>query len=192
MQDPGRGVSRVKRRGGHASSRVGRQGGDLGRIRFDAGMAGSRDSRGLTSIVGNEARSRTTAWTSTTEAGRATAEHHWRIRGECADSIATKLWAENLIQAFRRSLGLQAVADIADKTDTSLCSGPSRSAMCRRFGQSMSQWIEKAGDPYIELVAAYGVVSPLIEDPCRRKCAGSFFLGEAAIWTHKTERQCRA
>ena len=39
----------------------------------------------------------------------------------------------------------------------------------------MSQWIEQEDDPYIELVAAYRVVSPLIEDSCLRKCAGYFF-----------------
>ncbi|CAK0814541.1 unnamed protein product, partial [Prorocentrum cordatum] len=66
-------------------------------------------------------------------------------------SIATVDGPNNLIEAFRRELGSQVVSDIGEKTDAYFYAGPGRSALTRRLGQSMAQWIEAEQEAYDQL-----------------------------------------
>ncbi|CAK0868870.1 unnamed protein product, partial [Prorocentrum cordatum] len=70
-------------------------------------------------------------------------------------TIATADGPNNLIEAFRREPGTQVVSHIGEKTDAYFYAGPGRSALTRRLGQSMAQWIETEVEAYDQLQRAY-------------------------------------
>ena len=76
------------------------------------------------------------------------------------DSIAISIGPNNLIQEFRRQLGPQVVSDIGEKTDSYFYAGASRTALTRRFGQSMPQWIETEEEAYAQLARTYKLLVP--------------------------------
>ena len=79
-------------------------------------------------------------------------------------SIAIAEGPNNLIEAFRRELGTQVVSDIGEKTDAYFYAGPNRSALTRRLGQSMAQWIETEEEAYDQLQRAYKLLVPDVGD----------------------------
>ncbi|CAK0848377.1 unnamed protein product, partial [Prorocentrum cordatum] len=69
-------------------------------------------------------------------------------------SIAIAGGPNNLIEAFRRELGIQVVSGVVERTDADFHAGPGRSALTRRLGQSMAQRIETEEEAYDQLQQA--------------------------------------
>ena len=59
--------------------------------------------------------------------------------------------ANKLVQALGRSLAMQINADMEKCTDKYVYGGIGRTALRRRSGQTLSQWIEIDEDSYYEL-----------------------------------------
>ena len=83
---------------------------------------------------------------------------------EDGDSIASETGTENLVRAFRASLGTQIVNDVGEKTDQYFYGGTGRGPLSRKTGQSMSQWIEAEEDAYHEMLKSYKVICPDLKD----------------------------
>ena len=79
-------------------------------------------------------------------------------------SIAIPAGPSNLVEAFKKDLGVHVVSDIGERTDNYFYAGQHRTALTRKLGQSMAQWIETEQEAYAQLLRAYKSVSPQLLD----------------------------
>ena len=103
---------------------------------------------------------------------------------EDGDSIASETGTENLVRAFRASLGTQIVNDVGEKTDQYFYGGTGRGPLSRKTGQSMSQWIEAEEDAYHEMLKSYKAICPDLKD-----ILPSEVRGGAAVAQLRVERE---